>query len=185
MRFDALAAALALSAVLAGPPVRSETVHYGFGRVPTAGEIAALDIDVRPDGQGLPPGHGSAGDGAKVFATACASCHGEKGENAKLAGGPLVGGGGTLATPKPLKTIGSFWPYASILFDFIRRAMPFDRPQSLSNDELYAVTAYVLSLNGLVAENAVLDAATLPKIEMPNHDGFKPADWQRKGPPGE
>ncbi len=179
MLFDLRLLALALP--LAALPARGEEAHYGFGRAPTPAEIAALDIDVRPDGQGLPPGHGSVKDGARIFATTCASCHGEKGENAALAGNALAGGQGTLVSAKPVKTIGSYWPYATTIFDFIRRAMPFDRPQSLSNDEVYAVTAYVLSLNGLVTEDGVLDAATLAKVEMPNRDGFTPADWQGKG----
>jgi len=182
MLFKSRHAAFILAGVVFALPARSEEKHYGFGRTPTPAEIAAFDIDVRPDGQGLPPGHGSAQEGAKIFATTCASCHGEKGELAQPTGNALAGGQGTLASAKPIKTVGSYWPYASTLYDFIRRAMPFNAPQSLSNDEVYAVTAYVLSLNNIVPEDAVLDAANLPKIRMPNRDGFKPADWQRKGP---
>ncbi len=177
MLFDLRAAALILAATLVALPVHSEPARFGFGRTPTPAEIAAFDIDVRPDGQGLPPGHGSVQDGAKIFATACASCHGEKGDTATPTGAVLVGGQGTLTSPKPLKTVGSYWPYATTLFDYIRRAMPFNAPQSLSNDEVYAVTAYLLSLNKIVPEDTVLDAGTLPKVRMPNRDGFKPADW--------
>jgi S-disulfanyl-L-cysteine oxidoreductase SoxD len=178
MPFDPRALALSLAAVLIALPVHSEPARYGFGRAPAPAEIAAFDIDVRPDGQGLPPGHGSVQDGAKLFATACASCHGEKGEAATPTGAVLAGGQGTLTSAKPLKTVGSYWPYATTLFDYIRRAMPFNAPQSLSNDEVYAATAYLLSLNKIVPDDAVLDAATLPEVRMPNRDGFKPADWQ-------
>ncbi|WP_020175284.1 c-type cytochrome [Methyloferula stellata] len=171
-------AAMILAAILVTLPVQGEPARFGFGRAPTPAEIAAFDIDVRPDGQGLPPGHGSVQDGAKIFATTCASCHGEKGETAVPTGAVLVGGQGTLKSAKPVKTIGSYWPYATTLYDYIRRAMPFNAPQSLSNDEVYAVTAYLLSLNKIVPDNAVLDARTLPEVRMPNRDGFKPADWQ-------
>jgi cytochrome c len=180
MQFNRPVVTLALWAWLVALPVQSDEIRYGFGHAPSAAEIAAFDIDVRPDGQGLPPGHGSVQEGAAIFATKCASCHGEKGELVQPTGNALAGGQGTLASPKPIKTIGSYWPYASTLFDYIRRAMPFNAPQSLSNDEVYAVTAYLLSLNGIVAENTVLDAKTLPRIKMPNRDGFTPAHWQDK-----
>ena len=176
MRFKLHLAALACALGLFTAPVESEPARFGFGRTPTEAEIAAFDIDVRPDGQGLPPGHGSVAEGARVFAGACASCHGEKGETAAQTGAVLVGGQGTLASAKPLKTIGSYWPYATTLFDYIRRAMPFNAPQSLSNDEVYAVTAYLLSLNKIVPGDTVLDAGNLAKVQMPNRDGFKPAE---------
>jgi len=169
-------------AVVVASLALAEPARPSFGRAPTPQEIAAFDIDVAPDGKGLPPGHGTVQEGAKIFATACASCHGEKGEATTIAGGALAGGKGTLATPKPIKTVGSYWPYATTLFDYIHRAMPFNAPQSLSNDELYAVTAYVLSLNGLVDGSASLDAAKLAAIQMPNRDGFKPVDWQKNPP---
>ncbi len=144
----------------------------GFGRPATPAEIAAADIDVRADGAGLPPGRGSVTDGAALFASSCSACHGEQGQK-PVAGSPrLMGGLGTLATPKPVKTVGSYWPYATTLFDYIRRAMPFQAPGSLSDDQVYALTAYVLRLNGIVPDAAVLDAATLPKVRMPNRDGF-------------
>jgi len=163
-------------------PASADDVRFDFGRTPTPQEIAAFDIDIAPDGKGLPAGHGTVKEGAKIFAAACAACHGEKGEVTAMAGGALAGGNGTLATPKPLKTIGSYWPYATTLFDYIHRAMPFNAPQSLSNDELYAVTAYVLSLNGILEETASLEANTLAAIKMPNRNGFKPVDWQRNNP---
>jgi cytochrome c len=143
---------------------------YGLGTTATEAQISALDIDVRPDGQGLPLGRGSVEQGATLFAQVCASCHGARGQ-----GGPaerLVGGIGTLATPQPVKTVGSYWPYATTLFDYVRRAMPYDKPNSLTADQVYALVAYVLEMNGIVAAGTTLDAATLPKVEMPNRHGF-------------
>jgi cytochrome c len=152
--------------------------HYGFGRAPSPTEIEAWNIDVRADGEGLPPGHGSALQGATIFAAKCAACHGDKGERSAAPIEPLVGGAGTLASAKPLKTVGSYWPYAPTLFDFIHRAMPFNAPQSLSTDEVYALTAYLLSLNGIIGSDAVLDAKSLAKLAMPNRDGFEVHDWR-------
>lgn len=146
--------------------------RLGIGRPATAAEIAGWDIDVRADGRGLPPGHGSVTEGRQIYATTCAACHGDNGEG-KI-GDRLVGGFGTLATAKPVKTVGSYWPYATTLFDYIRRAMPFNAPQSLTNDQVYAVSAYILYLNKIVPENAVLDAGSLPKVAMPNRNGFTP-----------
>ncbi len=134
--------------------------------------IRRLDFTVLPDGTGLPDGGGSADRGEGLFQQHCAACHGGDGS-----GGPndrLVGGIGSLATDTPVKTVGSYWPYATTLFDYIRRAMPYQAPGSLRADELYAVTAYVLFLNGVITDrNRVLDARTLPTIEMPNRDGFR------------
>jgi mono/diheme cytochrome c family protein len=169
---------LALIGVVVSPAFGA--ARFGFGRAPTAVEIAALDIDVRPDGQGLPPGRGSVHDGAQIFAAVCASCHDDKGQNTSI--GPLSGGFDTLNSAKPLKTIGSYWPYATTLFDYIRRAMPFNAPQSLTGDQVYAVTAYLLSLNKIMPNDAVLDARSLPQVKMPNRDGFDPADWRNNRP---
>jgi cytochrome c len=179
MRFELRLAVIPVCAWIAAAPTHADEPRYGFGHQPSAAEIAAFDIDIRPDGQGLPPGHGSVSDGVAIFAATCAACHGEKGESTKI-GTALAGGIGTLASAKPNKTVGSYWPYATTLFDYIRRAMPFNAPQSLSNDEVYAVTAYILALNGIVPQDAVLDAQTLPQIKMPNRDGFTPAHWQDK-----
>jgi S-disulfanyl-L-cysteine oxidoreductase SoxD len=146
----------------------------GIGRAATPAEIAGWDIDVRADGQGLPPGQGSVREGEKLFAATCAACHGAKGE-----GNPadqLVGGFGTLATSKPVRTVGSYWPYSSTLFDYVRRAMPFNAPQSLTADQVYAISAYILYLNNIVTQDTVLDATSLPKVEMPNRDGFTRPD---------
>ena len=121
-------------------------------------------------GQGLPPGSGSVQEGRALFAEKCASCHGDKGEGG--IGDRLVGGQGTIATAKAIRTVGSFWPYAPTLFDYIRRAMPQNAPQSLSNEDVYAVSAYILNLNGLVDADATLDAKSLAAIKMPNRDKF-------------
>jgi S-disulfanyl-L-cysteine oxidoreductase SoxD len=143
---------------------------YGIGRVAMPAEIAGWNIDVDRDGNNLPPGTGSVSHGREVFDQQCAACHGAKGEGG--VGDQLIGGQGTLASPKPIRTVGSYWPYAPTLFDYIRRAMPQNAPQSLRNDDVYAVSAYILSLNGLLPADAVLDAKTLSEIKMPNRKMF-------------
>src|SRR3979411_329577 len=143
---------------------------YGIGRVATPAEIAGWNIDVDRDGNNLPPGSGSVRHGHEVFDQQCAACHGAKGEGG--IGDQLVGGQGTLATSKPVRTIGSYWPYAPTLFDYTRRAMPQNAPQSLSNEEVYAVSAYILHLNGLLPAEATLDAKSLSAIKMPNRNMF-------------
>jgi cytochrome c len=142
----------------------------GIGHPPSAQELAALDIDVTPDGRGLPPGAATAEQGKPVYVARCASCHGATGRE-----GPndiLAGGQGTLTTARPLKTVGSYWPYATTLWDYINRAMPFERPHSLNANDVYGVTAYVLWLNGLIGEREIVSDATLPHVRMPNRDGF-------------
>jgi S-disulfanyl-L-cysteine oxidoreductase SoxD len=158
----AVALACATSAQAQGP--------YGIGRPATPAEIAGWNIDIDREGHNLPPGSGTVSHGHQVYDQQCAACHGAKGEGG--IGDQLVGGQGTLATPKPVRTVGSYWPYAPTLFDYIRRAMPQNAPQSLSNDDVYAVSAYVLNLNGLLPADAVLDAKTLPAIKMPNRRMF-------------
>src|SRR5947209_12388777 len=142
-----------------------------LGQQATPEEIAAWDISIGPDGVGLPPGSGTPKQGEAVYAAKCIACHGEHG-----AGKPndqLVGGQGTLAGEKPpVKTVGSFWPYATTVFDYVRRAMPYNESKSLTNDEVYAVVAYMLQLNGVIDENDTIDARTLPKVKMPNRNGF-------------
>ena len=131
------------------------------------------DISIGPDGAGLPPGDGSPQQGEAVYAAKCLPCHGEKGSGKP--NDQLVGGLGTLTGDRPaVKTVGSFWPYATTLFDYVRRAMPFNAPRSLSNDELYAVCAYILQLNGIIDDSAVMNAQTFAKVQMPNRDGFVP-----------
>src|SRR5262249_17689484 len=144
-----------------------------FGQPIAPADIAPWDISITPDGAGLPSGRGSAAQGEAIFAAKCQACHGEKG-----AGRPndtLVGGQGSLAAGKtPAKTVGSYWPYATTLFDYSRRAMPFQESKSLTDDEVYAVSAYILNLNGIIGRDDVLDAQSLPKVAMPNRDGFIP-----------
>jgi cytochrome c len=150
-----------------------ETQNPRLGQPISAADIAPWDISIGPDGAGLPPGSGTARQGEPVYVAKCQACHGAKG-----AGKPndaLVGGFGTLAAGKaPVKTVGSYWPYSTTLFDYVRRAMPFQATKSLSADEIYAVSAYILSLNGIVGPDDVLDAQSLPRVRMPNRDGFVP-----------
>jgi cytochrome c len=142
----------------------------GLGETPSAELIAAWDISIASDGSGLPPGSGSAVEGAPVYALKCAACHGPGGEG--LLNDRLVGGHGSIGRPAAVKTIGSYWPYATTIFDYVRRAMPYSQPQSLSDDETYALTAYLLYLNEIIDEDVVMDGATLPAVEMPNRDNF-------------
>lgn len=162
---------LTLALVVAATAAAAETP--GLGRVIAPEESAAYDISIPPDGAGLPPGGGTATLGQAVYEVKCLACHGEKG-----AGKPndqLVGGFGTLKGDQAaVKTVGSFWPHATTLFDYVRRAMPFAAPKSLSNDEAYAVTAYILKLNGIIDDKTLIDANSLPKIQMPNRQGFLP-----------
>jgi mono/diheme cytochrome c family protein len=150
--------------------VSAQSPGYQVGRPPTPQEIRELGSAIAPDGTGLPEGSGTAAEGRSLFAAQCARCHGPAGEGD--IGARLVGGQGTLATPRPLKTVGSFWPYATTLWDYVNRAMPFDQPGLLQPPEVYAAVAYVLNLNGIVAADQVMDAASLPKVKMPNRDGF-------------
>jgi len=161
---------LVLFAVVACATAAQAQSPYGIGRPATAAEIAGWNIDIDRYGNNLPPGSGTVSYGREVFGQQCAACHGAKGEGG--VGDQLVGGQGTLATAKPVRTVGSYWPYAPTLFDYIRRAMPQNAPQSLSNDDVYAVSAYILNLNGLLPADATLDAKTLSAIKMPNRDKF-------------
>lgn len=154
-------------------PIDSIPDSFGFGRPATQAEIDKIDIDIRPDGKGLPSGEGVATKGKKIFETKCAACHG--------AGG--IGGiNGSLVTDKnrttqrPEKTIGNYWPYATTVFDYIRRAMPFNQPGSLTNEEVYHLTAYLLHANGIIGEKYAINARTLPEIEMPAKNLFIPDD---------
>lgn len=145
--------------------------YYGFGETATTEMIAGWDIDIRPDGLGLPPGSGSVAGGDGLYEEKCAACHGAFGEGEGR--WPMIAGGfDTLTESRPEKTVGSYWPYASTLWDYVHRAMPFYEPQSLADDEVYAIVAYVLYLNDLVDEDFVLTRANLATIEMPNRDGF-------------
>lgn len=166
---EKLAAPLLIAALLADA---GQAAPYGLGKKISERDLAAWNIDVRPDGSGLPLGRGSVAQGKKIYLAKCSACHGESGEGTPM--DRLVGGQGSLATGKPVKTVGSYWPYATTLFDYLRRAMPFTNPQSLSNDETYALTAALLNLNGIVPVDAVLDAKSLPRVVMPNRGKFVP-----------
>jgi cytochrome c len=145
----------------------------GLGVPATPEQVAGWDISIGPDGAGLPPGSGTAAAGKAVYEAQCVACHGVDG-----AGRPndvLVGGQGTLREAAPIRTIGSYWPYATTVFDYIRRAMPYVTPHTLTADDTYAVTAYLLALNGVIGENDVMNATTLPKVVMPNRASFDSA----------
>ena len=170
-----LAAAVALAASV---PALAQGPTFGLGRTPSAEEIRAADTAVAPDGTGLPPGQGTAKEGAVVYTQKCAACHGPNGK-----GTPLHRGLVPLGNAKPVKIEGSLVPYATTVWDFINRAMPWITPGTLTPDEAYAVTAYVLYLNDIVTETDVLDRTTLPKVRMPHRDDFIPAQPAWK--PGE
>jgi mono/diheme cytochrome c family protein len=163
---NVLALVFATTATLA-----AQSSGLGVGRPPTPDEVRGLGAAIAPDGGGLPEGSGTVADGRTVYAARCASCHGPQGEGGGV-GAALVGGQGTLATVKPLKTVGSFWPQATTVWDYVNRAMPFDQPGLLTPAQVYAVVAYILNLNGIIGEEAVMDARSLPKVTMPNRDGF-------------
>jgi mono/diheme cytochrome c family protein len=148
----------------------AQSPTLGYGRAPTLDELKAIDIEVTPDGNGLAPGSSTAAAGKSVYTRRCETCHGPTGKE-----GPqdvLVGGQGSLATSRPQKTVGSYWPYATTLWDYIRRAMPFEHPGTLTTDEVYGATAYVLFMNGIVKEQDVIDQTSLVQVRMPNRNGF-------------
>ena len=156
-------------------PVSARDGAYGLGREALPEEVSAWDIDVRPDGLGLPDGSGDVATGEGVYLDNCSTCHGDFGE--AVGRWPvLMGGQGTLAKADPVKTVGSYWPYLSTVYDYVHRAMPFGNAQSLSDDEVYAVVAYVLYLNDLVDDDFVLSKDSFAQVEMPNADGFVPDD---------
>ncbi|MFM0046736.1 c-type cytochrome [Paraburkholderia sediminicola] len=162
-------AALASCSTIA-PGGQDTEVSHDIGTPLTEQDLTAWNIDVAPDGRGLPAGSGDVATGAHVFAAKCSACHGAQGEGGL--GDQLVGGQGTLTGAKPKRTVGSYWPYATTLFDYIRRAMPYNAPESLSADEVYAVSAFLLNRNGIVPANTTLDEASLPRVVMPNRGGF-------------
>ena len=168
-----LAATVLLASIIAGVRIvaqQSAPKGPGLGVPATEAQIESADVSVGPDGAGLPAGSGTPAQGEAIFNTKCIACHGSQG-----VGGPndaLVGGQGTLSSATPNKTIGSYWPYATTVFDYVRRAMPYPTPHSLTDSEVYALTAYLLSLNGIIAKDAVMDAKTLPQVQMPNRGNF-------------
>ena len=182
-----LSAGIGVLIAIAGVwPAAAQLSTYGVGRSPSAEEIKAWDLTIPPDGRGLPPGSGTAAIGKGVFEEKCAPCHGPQADDPKyrllvgrfrpLTAAQLPESIDTFIGGKPVLTIGNYWQYATTLWSYIRRAQPFDEPGSLSPDQVYAVTAYLLYLNGIVGEQDVLDAKTLPQIKMPNRDGFVPED---------
>ena len=169
---DGLTLALAAGLVLAGVATATAAEKLGIGRLATPQEIAGWDIDIRPDGHGLPAGKGTVKQGETLYVERCAACHGEFGESAGR--WPMVAGGqGTLAGHDPVKTVGSYWPYPSTVLDYIRRSMPFGNAQSLSNDELYAVTAYVLYLNDVITDTDFeLNEKNFGSLKLKNAPNF-------------
>jgi cytochrome c len=171
-RWRLVGAALLAVACVSVSAAQAQLPTYGVGRQPTPEEVKAWDLTVPADGEGLPPGSGTAALGKPIYEERCASCHGFKGEDRKY--NVLVGGHATLTTDKPMPTVGSFWAHAPTVWSYINRSQPLDQPGSLTADQVYAVTAYLLHLNGIIGEHDVLDARTLPQIRMPNRDGFVP-----------
>ncbi len=169
-----------VSVWLAAGALLAQSPKYGLGRAPAGAELKGVQPAISPEGRNLPPGSGTAERGRSVYEKRCSRCHGPKGEGSDSVA--LAGGIGSLKTPKPLKTAGSFWPYATTLWDYTHRAMPFNNPGLLTTDQVYAVTAYVLYLNGIVGEKDVMDAKTLPAVKMPNRDGFVPDARPDVGP---
>ncbi|MGV3561399.1 c-type cytochrome [Larkinella arboricola] len=161
-------------------PARPDSLNwpktFGFGKPAAAQQIARLDTDVRPDGKGLPSGSGTARQGKTIYAAKCASCHGAtgvEGPNDQLV---IIKGLTDPAAKAKNKVIGNYWPYATTVFDYIKRAMPFNQPGSLTNQEVYSLTAFLLHANGLIKETDIINAQTLPKVLMPNRDSFVPDD---------
>jgi mono/diheme cytochrome c family protein len=167
-----LVSVVALAASIAAP---AQTPSYSnVGRAPSKDEVRAWDIAIGPEGKELPAGSGTATEGVKIYAQKCATCHGLSGEGSPL-GPRLLGGQGTLRTLAPVRTIGSYWPFATTIWDYINRAMPRNQEGSLSADEVYALTAFLLYRNDIIRDSDVIDANSLPKVQMPNRNGFVPA----------
>ncbi len=159
--------------VTLGSSALAQSTQFNLGRTPSAREISAWDRSITPDGDGLPEGRGTALEGEAIYGVRCAECHGEHGEGGDAEA--LVGGHRSLRSPRPLKTVGSYWPYATTVWDYVNRAMPFDRPGMLPPDQVYAVVAYVLFLNGIVQQADELNAENLANVKMVNRDSFVPA----------
>lgn len=170
--FTAGAAVIAIAIVAGRSAMPEDGRRFDIGQPVSETNLRSWNIDVGPDGAGLPPGQGSVQAGKAIYETKCMACHGIEGQGQPM--DRLAGGQGTLTSTKPVKTIGSYWPYATTVFDYVRRAMPLDSPQSLSPHEVYALTAYLLNLNGIVDRDTIMNAQTLPKVRMPNQAAFRP-----------
>lgn len=171
LRFSLAAAVLALAASAAA---FAQSANYpGLGHAPSKDEIQAWNDSIGPEGKELPPGSGTAKQGEEIFANKCAACHGPGGEGSQLAP-RLVGGRGALTTPTPSRTLANYWPFATTIWDYINRAMPPKQEGSLSGSDVYALTAFILNRNEIIGEDEVIDAKSLPKVKMPNRDGFIP-----------
>jgi S-disulfanyl-L-cysteine oxidoreductase SoxD len=167
-----------LALLVCGAAAAESTQTPRLGRPAGPDLVARWNLSVYPDGRGLPPGQGTAAQGRSIYRDRCAKCHGPEGEGGS--GGTLVGRG-PLTDPDPDQTVGNYWPYATTLFDFIRRAMPMDAPATLSDDEIYAVSAYLLYMNRIIGLDDRLDASSLPRVRMPNRDGFVGIDADLPG----
>jgi mono/diheme cytochrome c family protein len=172
--FSGIALVVLLAAGSAPWATEPATASLGIGRPAAVHDVAAKDLTVLPDGTGLPPGKGSVAEGAALYAAQCAACHGDRGEG-RGDFAALVGGRESLAGDKPILTVGSYWPYATTLFDYIRRAMPYQGSGELSANDIYALTAWILAENNIVKSKAVLTEQTLPRVRMPNKEGFEDA----------
>jgi mono/diheme cytochrome c family protein len=174
MRCSRLSFALAVLAVAACAAALAQTANYGgVGRTPSKDEVQAWNDSIGPEGKELPPGSGTAKQGEEIFTAKCAACHGPGGEGSQLAP-RLVGGRGALNTPTPSRTLANYWPFATTIWDYINRAMPPKQQGSLSASDVYALTAFILHKNEIIPEGQVIDAKSLPKVKMPNRDGFIP-----------
>ena len=169
-RWAAMGALALAASVWNVASAQSQSTTYGIGRTPTAAEISDWGANIGPNGDGLPTGGATAAEGRPIYQRRCARCHGLTGTEGPDA--HLVGGTGTLASESPRKTVGSYWPFATTLWDYVNRAMPFDRPGSLGVDEVYGLVAYVLFLNEIIGEHERMDPSSVPEVRMPNRDGF-------------
>jgi S-disulfanyl-L-cysteine oxidoreductase SoxD len=180
MRFSRLLGVAFLLASTGGALSAQTPSYQNVGRAPTKQEIEAVTISIGPDGKNLPPGKGTAKEGAPIFVAKCAVCHGLNAEGGKI--GPQLAAGkpeyDTLTTLKPIRVVGDYWPYATMVWDYIRRAMPRNQAGTLTPNEVYALTAFILYKSGIVQEGDVLDQKTLPKVQMPNRNGFVPAKFE-------
>ena len=174
MRYSSFLPALAVFGLAACSAAFAQAPGYSnLGRAPSKEEIQAWNQSIGPQGKELPPGSGTAKQGEEIFASKCAVCHGSNGEGSQLAP-RLVGGRGPLDIPTPSRTLANYWPFATTIWDYINRAMPPKQEGSLSGSDIYGLTAFILYRNDIISEGQVLDAASLPKVKMPNRDGFIP-----------